>query len=120
MASTTTASIYDTITNQIIAALERGDVEAAKQHIFALAPPFDPNAVDEKGRKLKAPQYSLAHLRARARVYAALKEWDNALTDAEEVVSRQLSTDGSLSLRTDELDKSEALRDEILNLSKAQ
>jgi len=104
----------------VIAALERGDVEAAKQHIFALAPPFDPNAVDEKGRKLKAPQYSLAHLRARARVYAALKEWDNALTDAEEVVSRQLSTDGSLSLRTDELDKSEALRDEILNLSKAQ
>ncbi|MFU8892094.1 MAG: hypothetical protein ACNA8L_00555 [Luteolibacter sp.] len=104
----------------ITATLERGDVEAAKQRILTLAPPFDPNAVDEKGRKLKAPQYSLAHLRARARVYAALKEWDKALADAEEVVSRQLSTDGSMSLRTDELDASESLRDEIRTLANAK
>ena len=104
----------------VSAALARGDVEAAKQRIFALAPPFDPNAVDEKGRKLKPPVHGLAHLRARARVYAALKEWDKALADAQEVVSRQLDKDGSMSLRTDELDASEALRDEILNLSKAK
>ncbi len=98
----------------ISAALDRGDIQAAKDKIFALAPPFDPNAVDAKGRKLPKPTYSLAHLRARARVYMALKEWDKALADAEEVVQRQLGTDGGMSLRTDELDASEQLRDSIL------
>lgn len=94
-------------------ALKRGDLQLAKDRIFTLAPFFDPNSVDEKGRKLKAPVYSLSHLRARARVYMALKEWDKALADAEEVVQRQMSTDGGMSLRTDELDESEALRDMI-------
>ena len=46
----------------------------------------------------------------------ALKEWDKALADAEEVVQRQLGTDGGMSLRTPELDASEALRDGILKL----
>jgi hypothetical protein len=100
----------------VTAALERGDIEAAKALILALAPPFDPEAVDAKGRKLKQPQYSLYHLRARAHVYMALKEWDKALADAEEVVQRQLGTDGGMSLRTDELDDSERLRDAILKL----
>lgn len=99
--------------NAIAAALERGDIQAAKEKILALAPPFDPNAVDAKGRKLPKPTYSLSHLRARARVYMALKEWDKALADAEEVVQRQLGTDGGMSLRTDELDESERLRDTI-------
>lgn len=100
----------------ISAALERGEVQAAKDKILALAPPYDPNAVDAKGRKLPKPTCSLAHLRARARVYMALKDWDKALADAEEVVSRQLGTDGGMSLRTDELDESEKLRDTILEL----
>jgi tetratricopeptide (TPR) repeat protein len=98
----------------VSAALERGDIDAAKSRILALAPPFDPEAVDEKGRKLKIPQYSLSHLRARARAYMALEEWDKALADAEEVVQRQLGTDGGMSLRTDELDESEELRATIL------
>jgi hypothetical protein len=98
----------------IAAALERGDIQAAKEKILALAPPFDPNAVDTKGRKLpKPPACNLSHLRARARVYMALNEWDKALVDAEEVVQRQLGTDGGMSLRTDELDESEKLRDSI-------
>jgi hypothetical protein len=46
----------------------------------------------------------------------ALKNYDEALADAEEVVQRQLGTDGGMSLRTDELDKSEALRAEVLKL----
>lgn len=95
-------------------ALKRGDIQSAKDRIFTLAPAVDPNAVDEKGRKLRPTVYGLSHLRARARVYMALKEWEKALTDAEEVVQRQLSTDGGMSLRTDELDESEALRDSIL------
>lgn len=48
----------------------------------------------------------------------ALKEYDKALADAEEVVQRQLGTDGRMSLRTQELDVSEALRDSILKLRK--
>ncbi|GAA5480183.1 hypothetical protein [Haloferula helveola] len=93
--------------------LENGNLDAAKSRILALAPPFDPTAVDDRGRPLKAPKYSLYHLRARARVYMALEEFDKALADAEEVVQRQLGTDGGMSLRTDELDDSEALRDTI-------
>ncbi|MGB6222939.1 hypothetical protein, partial [Haloferula sp.] len=91
-----------------------GKVEEARDFILGLAPPFDPEAVDDRGRKLRKPDYSLNHLRARARVYMALEEWDKALADAEEVVQRQLGTDGGMSLRTDELDESEALRDTIL------
>jgi tetratricopeptide (TPR) repeat protein len=99
-------------------ALEKGEIDKAKQFIMALAPPFDPEAVDEKGRKItKKPDYNLAHLRARAQVYIALKDWDKALADAEEVVARQIGTDGGMSLRTDELDEAEALRDRIRELS---
>jgi tetratricopeptide (TPR) repeat protein len=98
----------------ISALIERDDIQAAKDKIFALAPPFDPNAVDAKGRKLPKPTISLAHLRARAQVYMALKDYDAALEDAEQVVQLQLGTDGGMSLRTDELDKSEALRDEVI------
>ncbi len=115
------AAIHNVIMREdekaISAALDRGGIQAAKDKIFTLAPPFDPNAVDAKGRKLpKPPAISLAHLRARARVYMALKEWDKALADAEEVVQRQLGTDGGMSLRTDELDASEALRNTITEL----
>ena len=94
-------------------ALEQGKLEQAKQLIFTLAPPFDPEAVDDKGRKLKKPQFSIAHLRARARVYAAMEQWDKALADAEEAVQRQLGIDGGMSMRTGELDESETLRDQI-------
>jgi hypothetical protein len=97
----------------VVALLEKGDIAAAKQEIFRVAPPFDPSAVDAKGRPLKKPTVNIAHLRARAKVYMALKEWDKALADAEEAVKLQLSTDGGMSLRTKELDASEALRDEI-------
>jgi hypothetical protein len=104
----------------IAALLERGDVQAAKDRIVLLAPVFDPEARDERGRPLRKPQYNLAHLRARARVFATLGELDKALIDAEEVVERQLGTDGGMSLRTDELDESEALRESILEQIKAK
>lgn len=97
----------------VVALLEKGDITAAKDTIFRLAPPFDPSAVDAKGKPLKKPTYNIAHLRARARVYLALKDLDKALADAEEVVKEQLGKDGGMSLRTKELDASEALRDQI-------
>ncbi len=100
----------------ILALVERGDLQAAKDRIFLLAPPYDPEAVDERGRKPKKPEYNLAHLRARARVYMALKDYKAALADMEEVVSRQIGNDGGMSLRTKELDDAEKLRDEILEM----
>ena len=100
------------------AALKRGDIEAAKQLIMTLAPPYDPEAVDEKGRRPKKPVPHIAHLRARAQVYVALKEYDKALADAEEIYSRQYAADSGMSQRTKELDEAEALRDEILRLGK--
>lgn len=97
----------------VIAALAKGEIEKAKEIAFALAPVFDPEAVDEKGRKFKKPKISDAHLRARARVYMAMKNWEAALADAEEVLSSQTATDGGMSLRTKELDEIETLCDEI-------
>jgi len=93
--------------------LENGNLEKARELIFKLAPPIDPEAVDEKGRKLKTPVFSLAHLRSRVRVSLAMKNWDAALQDADEVVKRQTATDGGMSLRTAELDEAEELRDTI-------
>jgi hypothetical protein len=104
----------------IAALLERGELQAAKDRVLVVAPPFDPEARDERGRPLRKPQYNLAHLRARARIFMALGDLDKALADAEEVVERQLGTDGGMSLRTDELDESEALRDSILEQIKAK
>ncbi len=100
----------------VITALEKGDFEAAKDMIFKLAPPYDPNAVDARGRKFPKPVHSISHLRARARVYMAMKDYDAALADAEEVVQSQLGTDGGMSLRTKLLDEDESLRDRILQL----
>lgn len=97
----------------VMAELEKGEVEKAKQLIMALAPPYDPEAKDERGRQLPVPKYGVAHLRARGHVYMALKQWDKALTDAEAVVEKLLAAAGGMSLRTDELDEAEALRDEL-------
>jgi tetratricopeptide (TPR) repeat protein len=98
------------------AALERGDIQAAKTLIMTLAPPYDPDAVDEKGRKLKKPEQHIAHVRARARVFMALKDYDKALADAEEIYSRQYAADSGMSQRTRELDEAEKLRAEIRQL----
>jgi tetratricopeptide (TPR) repeat protein len=96
----------------VSAALERGDLEAAKSLAFAIAPPFDPAAKDDKGRPKPKAAISLPHLRSRGRVYAALGQWDAALADAEEVFSQQTAIDGSLSLRSAALDEAERFRDE--------
>jgi hypothetical protein len=50
----------------------------------------------------------------------ALKEWDKALPDAEFVVENLLGTANHISRSTPELIEAEALRDEILRLSKAK
>ena len=95
------------------AKIEAGEVEEAKKRILSLIPKFDPEAVDERGRKLRKPKYHLYHLRARAKAYMAVKDWENALADAKEVLQKQLGQDGGMSLRTKELDQAEALVEEI-------
>ncbi len=102
----------------IDAQLAAGKVDEAKATIMALAPPHDPEAVDEKGRKLKAPKHSTPHLRARSKVYMALGEKEKALADAEEVYSRTFSQSGGMSMRTEELNEAEVLRDSILEAMK--
>ncbi len=100
--------------------LDQGEIEAAKEFIFTLAPPHDPNALDANGQPVKKPRYRLSHLRARARVYMALGEWEKALADAEEVYAKQFASDEGMSLRTDQLLSDEALRNEIADKAKAK
>lgn len=93
----------------VVALLESGKVDQAKELIFKIAPPFDPEAVDERGRKLKKPVYNYMHIRARAKTYVALEDWDSALVDAEEVANFLTSKGGWMSMRPVELDEAEQL-----------
>lgn len=95
------------------AALEKGDIEEAKRLVFQFAPAEPPVSTDPKKKNIKPAPPSTEHLRARARVYLAMKEYDKALADAEEVLSRQKATDGGMSLRSKELGIIEKLVEEI-------
>lgn len=97
-------------------ALARGDLDEAKRIAFHHAPTAPPVSTDPKKKKAKPVPHSLAHLRSRARVYMALKDYDAALADVQEVVGRQIGTDGGMSLRTAELDEAEEMRDSLLKL----
>ncbi|MDE0937847.1 MAG: hypothetical protein OSA89_18195 [Mariniblastus sp.] len=93
----------------VVALLESGKIDQAKELIFKIAPPFDPEAVDERGRKLRKPVYNYMHIRARAKTYVALEDWDAALVDAEEVANFLTSKGGWMSMRPVELDEAELL-----------
>ncbi|MDG2221901.1 MAG: hypothetical protein P8L85_10995 [Rubripirellula sp.] len=103
----------------VIDLLERGETEKAAEFIFQVAPPFDPEAVDEKGRKLKEPVFNYVHLRARARVYAAMNNWNAALADAEEAVKFLTAKGGWMSMRPDDLDQAETLLADIRKMQNA-
>lgn len=98
------------------ALLESGEIEKAKELIFKLVPPYDPEAVDERGHKLKNPAYNDVHLRARARVYMVLENWDAALADAEEIVKFLTGKGGWMSMRPEDLDEAEELLETIQKL----
>lgn len=100
--------------NRVYQALDRGDQEVARELIMSLAPPYDPEAVDERGRKLRKPEYPNPYLRARTRVYMAYSEWDKALVDIDVVTERLLEKATGMSQRPGELDEAEAIRNEIL------
>ena len=98
---------------KVNALLEKGEVEAAKELIFTHAPPFDPEAVDANGRKLRKPVHDLSHLRVRARVYVAAGELEKALVDAQEIYKRQTANDAKMAMKSELLESDEAFRDSI-------
>ena len=98
---------------RVVAMAKAGNKQEALKTVLALVPHYDPEAVDERGRKLRKPNYTVNQLRARARVYLELGELDKALADAQQVYLSTFSQSGGMSMRTEELDDAEALRAEI-------
>jgi hypothetical protein len=97
-------------------ALARGDLEEAKRLAFAFAPI---EAATPPGEKKKKPvKISVPHLRSRAKVYLAMGELKPALADAEQAYLAVNSAAGHISMRTDELEKTEALKESILTALK--
>ena len=94
----------------IDAALARGDLEEAKRLAFTLAPVEVP--VDSRGRP-KPLKFSNPHLRSRAKVYMAMGDLEAAYKDAQEAFLSVNSKAGALTMRTDDLEATEALRDKI-------
>ena len=97
-------------------ALARGDIEEAKRIAFLHAPTEPPVSTDPKKKNVKPAPPGLAHLRARAQVHLALKEYDKALADAEEVLSQERATAGGMSMRTEALAEAEAFHSRVLQL----
>lgn len=88
-------------------AIARGDLDEAKRLAFRFAPTEPPVSTDPKKKNVKLPPPSLAHLRARAHVYLAMKEYDKAIADAEEVLSQERATAAGMSMRTQALAEAE-------------
>jgi hypothetical protein len=97
-------------------ALGRNDIEEAKRIALLYAPTELPVSTNPKKKIIKPKPVNLPHLMSRARVYYALKEYDKALVDVEACISRQIGTDGGMSMRTKTLDDAEAFRDKLREL----
>ena len=94
-------------------AIARGNIEEAKRLAFAHAP-VEQVKPENAPRNWRPVKLTVAHLRARAKVYAAMKEWPLALEDAQTAYPEINSKAGWLSMRTRDLDEIEKLRDAIL------
>ncbi|MFK7788183.1 MAG: hypothetical protein AB8C95_01650 [Phycisphaeraceae bacterium] len=92
-------------------ALSRGDLKEAKRLAFAFAPLEEPTPEGQKPKAKK--KISVPHLRSRAKVYAAMGEWESALKDAQAVYLEVNKKAGWLSMRTKDLQRTERLRDRI-------
>ncbi|MFP6765751.1 MAG: hypothetical protein VB858_19125, partial [Planctomycetaceae bacterium] len=68
--------------------------------------------------KKPAQKISIPHLRSRAKVYLAMGDLKAACTDAEEVYLAVNIKAGWLSMRTDDLEQTEALKATILTALK--
>ncbi|MEO1843794.1 MAG: hypothetical protein ABGZ37_05900 [Akkermansiaceae bacterium] len=93
-------------------ALARGDLEEAKRLAFAHAPAEQLPPPDAP-KNWKPKKISVPHLRSRAKVYLAMGDLKAASADVEEVYLAVNSKAGYISMRTDELEETEALRETI-------
>jgi hypothetical protein len=97
-------------------ALARKDLKEAKRLAFAHAP-VEERAPEGKRKPVKT---SNPHLRSRAKVYQAMGDLDAAFADAEQAYLAVNIKAGHISMRTDELEQTEALRDSIADALKKQ
>jgi hypothetical protein len=93
-------------------ALARGDLDEAKRLAFAHAP-VEQLPPPDAPRNWKPKKISIPHLRSRAKVYLAMGELKAAATDAEQVYLAVNQKAGYISMRTDDLEETEALRETI-------
>ncbi|MDG2122472.1 MAG: hypothetical protein P8J87_02160, partial [Verrucomicrobiales bacterium] len=97
-------------------ALARGDLDEAKRLAFAFAPVEEPTPEGEK--KKPAQKTSIPHLRGRAKVYLAEGDLKAAFADAENAYLAVNIAAGYISMRTEELEGTEALKAAILTAIK--
>ena len=90
-------------------ALARGDLEEAKRLAFAYAP-VEQVKPEGAPKNWKPKALTVPHLRARAKVYMAMKDWKAAYADAQWVYLEVKKKAGWLSMRTRELDEMEAMK----------
>lgn len=93
-------------------ALAKGNLEEAKRLAFTHAPLEEPTPEGQK--KTKPVNITFPQLRSRAKVYQAMGNLEAANEDAEKAFLIVNSKAGHLSMRTEELEKTEELRDAIL------
>jgi tetratricopeptide (TPR) repeat protein len=93
-------------------ALAKGDLEEAKRLAFTYAP-VEQAPPPDAPRNWKPKKITVPHLRARAKVYMAMGQWQAALDDMQAAYLEVNSRAGWLSMRTEDLDETEALRDLI-------
>ena len=93
-------------------AIARGDLEEAKRIAFAHAP-LTQEPPPDAPRHWKPKKIGTVHMRARAKVYAAMGEWELAKADAQIAYLAINSKAGHISMRTEDLEEIEALKDLI-------
>ena len=93
------------------------DLDEAKRLAFAHAPVEQLRPADAPGN-WKPKKISIPHLRSRAKVYQAMGDSKAALADAEQAYLAVNIAAGYISMRTEELEETEALKATILTALK--
>ena len=94
-------------------ALAKGDLDEAKRLAFAHAP-VEQVRPEDAPRNWKPKKLTVPHLRSRAKVYLAMGELKAAQADIQEVYLKVNTAAGYISMRTKELEETEALKATIL------
>ena len=94
-------------------ALAKGDLDEAKRLAFAHAP-VEQVRPEDAPRNWKPKKLTVPHLRSRAKVYLAMGELKAAQADIQEVYLKVNTAAGYISMRTEELEETEALKATIL------